>query len=482
MRATNDEGIGEWSASGTGLIPGANNPPIFSASSASRSVAENTPAGQNVGISVSATDADDDALTYSLGGTNASSFDIVSTTGQIQTKDALDYETKNRYSVTVSVSDGELTATIDVTVTIDDMHPSCASAIANGANTGLVNDCEALLDSKETLEGTTGSLNWATFIHISQWDGIRMNGDAPSLEGTPLRVTRLFLHRSGLYGIIPPELGRVTELKWLYLHGNDLTGGIPGALNNLAKLERLYLYDNDLTGISGELGSGMAELRRLFAQRNRITGSIPANLGDMPRLDWLRLDRNRLTGAIPSQLGNLSTLRRLYMHEQEGWSTGGGFSGTIPSTFSRLSRLEYLVLNRNSLTGTIPTWLGGLPNLKWLGLYDNGFTGSIPSQIGSLSNLQRLYLHGNQLTGSVPNQLGSLSSLTDFWIKNNMLSGELPPSLNMLTNLERVRISGNPGLTGCVPAGLDLEDDPATDVVESDDIALTTLSVCGGSN
>ena len=93
-----------------------------------------------------------------------------------------------------------------------------------------------------------------------------------------------------------------------------------------------------MTAISGELGSGMAELRRLFAQRNMISGSIPANLGNMPRLDWLRLDRNRLTGAIPSQLGNLSTLRRLYLHEQEGWRTGGGFSGGIPSTFSGLSR------------------------------------------------------------------------------------------------------------------------------------------------
>ena len=485
VRATNDEGIGEWSASGTGLVPGANNPPTFSTATATRSVAENTPAGQNVGIPVSATDPNtDDTLTYTLTGADAASFDIVPDTGQLRTRAALDYETDFRYSVTVTVSDGELTDSISVTITIDDMHPSCASAIANGANTGLANDCEALLDSKQTLEGTTGSLNWATFIPITQWDGIRMNGDTPSLEGTPTRVTRLFLHRSGLNGTIPPELGRVTELEWLYLHANDLTGGIPGALNNLAKLERLYLYDNDLTGISGELGSGMAELRRLFAQRNRITGSIPANLGDMPRLDWLRLDRNRLTGAIPSQLGNLSTLRRLYMHEQEGWRTGGGFSGTIPSTFSRLSRLEYLVLNRNSLTGTIPTWLGGLPNLKWLGLYDNGFTGSIPAQLGSLSNLERLYLHRNQLTGSVPTQLGSLSSLTNLWLKNNLLSGPIPEQLGQL-ELNRLRLTGS-GLTGCVPEGLvptrTLYKSDGTEIPPTDDIEEAGLTVCGSGN
>ena len=431
-----------------------NNPPSFSSTTAIRSVEENTAAGVDIGLPVSATDPNADGrLTYSLSGDDDASFDIDASTGQLRTRAALDYETKFRYSVMVTVSDGRLTDSIRVTINVLDMHPSCASAIGNGANIGLANDCEALLDSKATLEGTTGSLNWATFIHISQWDGIRTNGDTPSLEGTPLRVTRLFLHERGLNGTIPPALGRVTELKWLYLHRNDLTGEIPGAFNNLAKLEWLYLYDNELTGISGEMGSGMANLRRLFAQRNRISGSIPANLGDMPRLDWLRLDRNRLTGAIPSQLGNLSTLRRLYMYEQNGWDTGDAFTGGIPSTFSRLSRLEYLVLHRTGLSGTIPTWLGGLSNLKWLGLYDNGFTGSMPAQLGSLSNLKRLYLHRNGLTGSVPTQLGSLSSLTNLWLKGNSLTGALPTSLNNLANLERVRIKDN-SFTDCIPAAL----------------------------
>ena len=49
-----------------------NSAPVFSeGTSATRSVAENTPAGQNVGIPVSATDANaDDTLTYSLSGTD----------------------------------------------------------------------------------------------------------------------------------------------------------------------------------------------------------------------------------------------------------------------------------------------------------------------------------------------------------------------------------------------------------------------------
>ena len=94
------------------------------------SVLENTPAGENIGDPFTATDEDDNTLTYVLGGTDAASFDIVDTTGQIQTKEVLDHETKDTYSVTVSVHDGKdpfgnpnaaADGTIDVTIDVTDM-------------------------------------------------------------------------------------------------------------------------------------------------------------------------------------------------------------------------------------------------------------------------------------------------------------------------------------------------------------------------
>ena len=56
-------------------------------------MAENTPAGRNIGAPVAANDAGDDLLTYSLSGDGAASFDIVRSSGQIRTKSALDFET-----------------------------------------------------------------------------------------------------------------------------------------------------------------------------------------------------------------------------------------------------------------------------------------------------------------------------------------------------------------------------------------------------
>ena len=99
----------------------ANITPVFTdGTSTTRSIAENTAAGTNIGTPIAATDADNDTLTYSLNGTDAASFSIVSTTGQLQTSAALDYETQTSYSVTVSVSDDNggsdsITVTIDIT-------------------------------------------------------------------------------------------------------------------------------------------------------------------------------------------------------------------------------------------------------------------------------------------------------------------------------------------------------------------------------
>ncbi len=125
VRSKNAEGDSSWnsgSATPTAPAPG-NNPPTFNeGSSASRSVAENTAAGQNIGSPVDATDVDNDALAYALGGTNANHFAIDSATGQLQASGGLDYENKSSYSVTVTVSDGRSGSdSIDVTINVTDV-------------------------------------------------------------------------------------------------------------------------------------------------------------------------------------------------------------------------------------------------------------------------------------------------------------------------------------------------------------------------
>ena len=125
---TDGYGSGKTAAAVSGntvaTAPPANRDPEFPASeTGARSVAENTAAGQNIGDPVAATDGDGDSLTYTLGGTDGGSFGIVATSGQLRTKDPLDYETKSSYSVTVSVrdnkdADGNADTATDDTITV----------------------------------------------------------------------------------------------------------------------------------------------------------------------------------------------------------------------------------------------------------------------------------------------------------------------------------------------------------------------------
>ncbi len=145
---------------------------------------------------------------------------------------------------------------------------------------------------------------------------------------------------NGLTGMLSPELGTLSHLRWLEIGGNsDLTGPIPAALGNLANLESLLL------------------------QGNWLTGSMPPALGRLGNLGWLGLDDNALTGSIPAELGSLTNLRGL-------------------------------TLSGNALTGPVPSALGGLVSLTNLGLGNTMLSGPLPASLTRLAAVDRLNIDG----------------------------------------------------------------------------------------
>ena len=95
-------------------VPGANEAPEFpdqdpdtqgDQDTATREVPENTAAGMAIGDPVAAEDDDGDILTYTLTGNDATTFDIDWATGQIMTKEALNFEDDTSYTVTVRATD-----------------------------------------------------------------------------------------------------------------------------------------------------------------------------------------------------------------------------------------------------------------------------------------------------------------------------------------------------------------------------------------
>ena len=172
--------------SGTAIGSATNNAPVFTdGTTTTRSVAENTASGQNIGEPITATDADTgDTLIYTLGGTDAAAFGIVSASGQLQTSAALDYETKSSYAVTVSVSDGNGGAdSINATINVTDVNEqpinsaptftegtsttrSVAENTASGQNIGEpITATDA--DTGDTLIYTLGGTDAAAFGIVS---------------------------------------------------------------------------------------------------------------------------------------------------------------------------------------------------------------------------------------------------------------------------------------------------------------------------
>ena len=142
-----------------------NDQPAFSTDTATRSVAENTGAGEDIGAPVEASDDDGDSLTYSIsGGTDASSFAIVEGSGQLQTRSALDFETKSSYFVTVSVSDKKdaggnadtaVDDTIDVTISVTNVNEAGALSVP-----GTPRVDSALSASLSDPDGAVTSVTW----------------------------------------------------------------------------------------------------------------------------------------------------------------------------------------------------------------------------------------------------------------------------------------------------------------------------------
>ena len=146
--------------------------PAFAAETQAVSVDENTAAGTTV-ATVTATDADGDDLTYSVGGTDATAFDQVFSfnagTGAITVKAGatVDHESRGSYSITVSVTDGEdddgneetpgiIDDSIDVTITVNNLEE--AGVITLSTNTPIVdNEYRATLTDPDG--GVTG-LTW----------------------------------------------------------------------------------------------------------------------------------------------------------------------------------------------------------------------------------------------------------------------------------------------------------------------------------
>ena len=112
-------------------------------------------------------------------------------------------------------------------------------------------------------------------------------------------------------------------------------------------------------------------------------------------------------------------------------------------------------------------WLTDAPLNEWhgvtanasgrvtgLSLFGNHLEGSLPDELGRLSALDSLRIEGEDgLVGTVPAELGNLAKLNYLSLSRNGLSGPIPAEMGQLARLSVLGLGGN-ALTGSIPGSI----------------------------
>ena len=166
--------------------------PSFLTTPYSVSIAENLQTGTHV-IQVVATDEDSgDSLTYSLTGTNSSHFAISSSTGLVTTTQPLDQETVGTYTLSISVTDGDSSATEALSITVIDTNDAPTFTSAPYSVSVEENDATAAVYTVSATDEDTGdsvtftlSGTGSTDFSINPSTGVVTLTSALDFETTP---------------------------------------------------------------------------------------------------------------------------------------------------------------------------------------------------------------------------------------------------------------------------------------------------------
>ncbi len=450
-----------------------NTAPTFAdGTSTTRSVAENVPAGTNIGAPITATDAEDDTLTWTLGGVDADSFEINSTTGQLKTKAPLDYETKRVYSVTLTVADEALSDTITVIISVIDVSDTvfAAGVFPVVDRTPQVRD--TILEAIPTVHNATQ----VTATHLAS-------------------ITALNLRNKGISALKTGDFSGLAALTDLNLYGNQLSSLPVGTFDGLGALTTLRLSGNvvdplplivslqqvrdnvyraiiptgapfpirlPITVTDGSVSGGITSVvipqgSRHSAAFTVVGTSAKVSIGMLPRLPRNHFGYVLAQSTVSSRTEQVITAIAAAIGVSDSRSvteidlatiTGLDLSGTSLTTlktgdFADMVSLTTLNLSNNALTNLPAGIFDDAPSLRSITLANNRIL-SLPDGVFTrLSSLSTVDLSGNGITSLSGDTFSGLSALTTLNLSNNKLSTLSSGIFDGLTSLNQLSLSGN---------------------------------------
>ena len=427
VRAVNTVGAGT-AATASATPTAANNAPVFTeGTSTTRSVAENTAASTNIGTAVAATDADSgDTLRYTLGGTDAASFAIDSTSSQLQTQAALDFETKSSYAVTVSVSDGNGGSdSIDVTITVTDVDEKPATPAA--PSVGATANSDTSLDVSWTAPGLNGGPA-ITGYHLRYRQGTSgpwTNGPQ-NVSGTSAMIAGLAAGTS--YQVQVRALNGETPSDWspagtgstsstaqptltLDVDPNRFSEDagtvticvVPSAVSS----QRITVHVATADGTATAPGDYVSHSGTVALQPQQQRACFTVTLVDDADAEGDETFTVRLSNPVNATLGGARAVATFTIVDNDDTTVATDRAALV--AFYNATGGANWTFNTN--------WLSNEPLSEWRGVTTN--------DDGRVTELD---LRNNQLTGEIPveSQLAQLESLA---LGSNRLKGEIPVEL-----------------------------------------------------
>ncbi|WCJ40835.1 hypothetical protein M5689_021736 [Euphorbia peplus] len=276
------------------------------------------------------------------------------------------------------------------------------------------------------------------------WDRSTLGGNSiPEFLGLFPSLRYLNLSGAGFQGLVPPQLGNLSNLQYLVIQSGLLYVEELEWVSRLLSLKFLDLNYVNLSSVFDwqQILSKFPSLVKLHLSGCQLTQIPPIPNISFSSLSVLDLSSNSFYGLpVPDWISNLTSLTYLDL-------SGNGFSCPVPS-LQNLTSLRTLDLSWNGFNSSIPDWLGDLTHLELLDLSKNELEGEIPSVIGNLTSLNILDISSNLFEEGIPTSFKNLCSLRSLSLSGSKLRQEINEVLEILSgcvadNLESLDLSNS---------------------------------------
>ncbi|KAJ6380086.1 hypothetical protein OIU76_016691 [Salix suchowensis] len=196
------------------------------------------------------------------------------------------------------------------------------------------------------------------------------------------QLSQVWLHMNRFTGPIPD----LTECKTIFdlqLRDNQFTGIVPASLVSLPNLVNVSLSNNKFQGPVPQFPPSVITVKNEGSNKYCAGPGVPCDALVMTLLEIAggfgypltlsdKWDGSDACGwpLITCDVGKKNVVAVNLAKQQ--------FTGIISPSFAKLSSLRSLYLNENNLTGSIPDSLTKLPELETLDVSNNNLSGKIP--------------------------------------------------------------------------------------------------------